>query len=132
MRTVMFHFAGEPAPGDLIMLSYSHPVRGGRSTAKYTAKGGSGYDEIVYDESVPPVASVRHVSHAPDDLNAIVAALATEIMGVQSEWSPGAGDFKASAKGARLVVMCSDLLSDVEFSFAVEGKGTVTCEVEVI
>lgn len=108
MRMITFELSGDAVPGALVMLNYRHPDRGGRSTVKY----------VVGDE---------------DTLETVAARLAEQINGAVGDWQTGAGDFKAKAKGARVNVMCSDLVSDVEFSADVEGDdGALKVEVEEV
>lgn len=127
----MFTFTGTATPGDLVMLGYSAP-RGGRSTAKYRVKDGTERDEIVYDAE--KVASIKHTSVPADTMANVVSGLASCINGIggECEWSPGTGDFRAIAKGETLMVMCSDLVSDLTFHADVDGKGTEKIAIEVL
>lgn len=117
MKTVEFRFSGAPSAGDLIMLSYSGS-RGGRSTAKYRVK-------LEADQHGQAVVL--------DDLKSVVDHLATVINGngPDSEWCPGTGDFKAVARGTTLMVMFSELVSDITFHADIEGSQTMVIEIEV-
>jgi len=119
MRTAIFTFGGTATPGDLLMLSYS-AARGGRSTVKVVIGAPAGGDRN--EKGWKMVTTIEEV----------VPAFVAEINGASSEWSPGYGDFKASGKGDRLMVMCSTLMDDVKFSYDVEGARTETCEIDVL
>ena len=67
MRTAIFTFSGEPAPGDLLMLSYS-AARGGRSTVKV----------LVASEGILPMT-----------LDKVAQAFVSGINSGSSEWCDG-------------------------------------------
>jgi hypothetical protein len=127
MRTAIFTFAGTVEPGDLLMLSY-RGSRGGRSTAKV----------FIADPPENGIQSARtEEAHRKDWATALtfdemIAALAEAINNPSSEWSPGAGDFKATVKDNKILVMCSTLTDDVTFHFDGEGSGGITCGIDVL
>lgn len=156
MRTVIFTFTGTATPGDLIMLNYRGP-RGGRSTIKYVVKkADSGPKDLAVVQKLIALATNNpndaeakaatlkakemmdaHDPSTPgttvvDTLSDVVKGLADNITQSQSEWSPGSGDFKATARGDALFVMVGDLLDDVVFSADVEGAGTEQVSIEVL
>ena len=129
MRTVICTFDGETTPGDLLILYY-RGARGGASAAKCFIP------ELGDDGKVAPGTTsekwfLRGFAQAKD-LEDVVSVLARDINGMATEWSPGAQDFKAVAKGKRLMLMSSSNIDDATFHFSVDGVGTETCEIEVL
>lgn len=129
MRTAIFTFAGEPVERDLLLLS-CRSARGGQSTVKCVIVDAS--REKFADPEFIPFTAIRRNFAPARDLKHAVEVLAAEINGGSSEWSPGAGDFRAVPNGLRLTVMASTLMNDVSFHFDQEGSGEVTCDIEVI
>ena len=113
------------------MLSYS-AARGGVSTAKYRVQGP--IDKLTaYIDPDDGLPKINDEGKPADTFEKIVTEFASIINGATSEWCPGTGDFKAIARGATLMVMYSELLSDITFHAATEGPGKddFTIEIEV-
>lgn len=105
MKTLVVELEGTPTPGALVILSYSG-TRGGRSDAK-------------------------HRVGANDTRATVLAGLAAAINSEKSEWCPGSGDFKATARGETLYVQCSDRVSGVIFRGEI-GDGSANLKLREI
>lgn len=116
MKTLVVKGSGTVTEGDMVILSYRSP-RGGRSDAKYLVRNPRqlmSEEALRAGEPPPPLASIAD----------IIAGLASTINSEKSEWCPGSGDFRATAKGDTLYVQCSDTVSNVSFGIEVTGAQT--------
>lgn len=115
MKTVILKIEGAPADGDLAVVAYTHPQRGGMSYATYTVRGEKRVAELVGDE-----AQVRVVTG--DTPESIAKGLASSINDQKGEFC--SGQFNATATGDMLVIACSDSVDDVRFITQFQGKGS--------
>jgi hypothetical protein len=72
MSTVIITVKGTPTPGDVLMLSYTHPIRGGASTLQYKVR--QPVDFIEAD----PVTGVKQVKTVSDTITSIVDGFVAE------------------------------------------------------
>jgi hypothetical protein len=122
MKTIIATIGGTPTPGDLLVIEYSHPTRGGVSAVKTKVR--EPVDEIVTD----PATGAKSVNTTADTIKAITERLAGEVNGMR-EWA--ADEFRAKLRTMdSFIVNCSDAVSDVVFKAYVEGAATETISIE--
>jgi len=118
MKTMVFEFK-TPGPGDLVIINACAP-RGGKISCKRKILGGGkkpitdGDGFITGYEEIPP-----------DDCRAIAHDLAGQI---SKEWMPECVKAKVQPKDGSLIINCTDLFSDVNFSSEVHGEGGTVIE----
>jgi hypothetical protein len=132
MSTIIVTIGGAPTPGDLLMLSYSSPTRGGVSCLKYKVR--QPVDAIVED----PATGAKSVQTRGDTLESIVDGFIDEFNKGQ-EWP--LPEFQFRKRNATQFVVTQNNLTDssffvgIEFKPAIEGAGgaapTETMELEV-
>jgi hypothetical protein len=127
MKTLLVALGGTLTVGDLLIIEYSHPVRGGNSAIKATVRPPK--DEIVTD----PVTGAKSVRTSGETLASLARQFVDDVNAMKS-WA--SDEFRASLRdggnGASFVIKCTDAVSDVVFKSYVEGAGTETIEIEVL
>ena len=127
MKSLTVKASGTVTPGDLIMLRYIAP-QGGCSSARYRVPSMVDLQRRAYEAAIQKAEETGQPFETPvvkiPTIEDVITALANEINSVKGEWCPGSGDFKATAKGTTLYVMCSNFVDNVRFEAEVEGAQT--------
>lgn len=124
MKTLIVSVGGTPTPGDLVMLMYTHPSRGGCSALKYKVK--QPVDTIETDAK-----GAKKVVAKSDTAADVVAGLLNELNCGQA-WPLGEFQGASREDATSFIVKCSDLLSDVQFSTEIQGAKTLTVGLEML
>jgi hypothetical protein len=125
MKTLIVTLGGTLTVGDLLVLEYKHPTRGGNSAVKALVREPK--DEIITD----PVTKAKTVKTTGETIESLVRQLVDDINGMRS-WL---ADFRAVVRDSNpksLVIRVPDLVEDVIFNGFVEGAATETMELELI
>jgi|SRR5208282_1088476 len=132
MSTVIVTIKGTATPGDLLMLSYSHPTRGGVSTLLYKVK------QPVDSIEVDPATGNKVVKTVGDTVESIVDGLVAEFSRGQQWPLP---EFEVTKRNAESLVVKQinapgTFFDGIAFKGNVEGAGgadpTETMTLEVL
>lgn len=123
MSTVIVTIGGTPTPGDLLMLSYSHPTRGGVSCLKYKVR--YPVDEIVTD----PATGAKSIKSTADTLESIVDGFMDEFSRGQ-EWPLPEFQFRKRS-GTQFIVTQNNLtdssfFTGIVFNWAIESADGIS------
>lgn len=124
MKTLLATIGGTLTAGDLMMISYTHPQRGGESTIKF--KVPPAVDTIDTD----PTTGEKTVKSVAPSLSDVVQGFLDEL-GRGQAWP--SGEFEGVRKDdTSLAIKCSDAVSDVEFSAQIEGASSATITLQTL